>query len=104
MIVVSNRVNVPDDHADAFVERLRERRGIEEQPGFRGLKLLKPVDADEFITMTFWDSLEDYESWRDGDAFEQAHSNRSAEDVFEEPNTVEVHEVVVDDSMSATHD
>jgi heme-degrading monooxygenase HmoA len=98
MIVVSNRVNIPDDHTDVFIERLQERRGIEDQPGFLGLKVLEPIDADEFVTMTFWDSLEEYESWRDGDAFEQAHSNRSAEEVFEEPNTVEVHEVVVDNS------
>lgn len=96
MIVVSNRVTVPEERADAFVERLRERCGIEDQSGFRGLKLLEPVDAEGFVTMTFWDSIEDYESWREGDAFEQAHSDRSAEEVFDGPNTVEVHEVAVE--------
>lgn len=99
MIVVSNRVTVPEERADAFVERLRERQGIEDQSGFRGLKLLEPVDAEGFVTMTFWESLEDYESWREGGAFDQAHSNRSAEEVFEEPNTVEVHEVAIDYSV-----
>lgn len=98
MIVVSNRVNLPDDRVEKFLDRLRERHGIETQPGFQGLKVLEPVDANEFITMTFWDSLEDYESWRESSAFQKAHSDRSADEVFEKPNTVEVHEVVIEQS------
>jgi heme-degrading monooxygenase HmoA len=95
MIVVSNRVSVPDERVETFVDRLKENHGIEEQPGFCGLKLLEPVDAPGFITMTFWDSLDDYEAWRDGEAFERAHSNRSAQETFEEQNDVEIHEVIV---------
>lgn len=96
VIVVSNRVRVKDSHVETFVERLRESHGIEEQPGFRGLKLLSPVDASTHITMTFWDSLEDYEAWRDGREFDRAHSERSPDEIFEAPNEVEVHEVVVE--------
>jgi len=96
MIVVSNRVRIPDERADAFVDRLRDSYGIEEQDGFRGLKVLAPVEADRHVTMTFWESLDDYESWRDGPAFEDAHGDRSAADVFEAPNEIEIHEVAVE--------
>lgn len=96
MIVVSNRVQVPDDHAETFLDRLREDWGIEDQPGFEGMKVLAPVDAEGHVTMTFWESREDYEAWREGDAYERAHGERSAEDVFEAPNEVEIHEVAVD--------
>lgn len=95
MIVVSNRVQVPEDRVETFVERLRTSHGIEEQPGFQGLKLLSPVDAESHITMTVWDSREDYEAWREGTAFEQAHDDSSANDAFERPNEVEIHEVIV---------
>lgn len=96
LTVVSNRVRVPDERVDVFVERLRESHGIEEQPGFRGLKLLSPVDAEGHVTMTFWESYEDYERWREGRAYDRAHADREASDVFEVPNEVEIHEVVVE--------
>jgi heme-degrading monooxygenase HmoA len=96
MIAVSNRVEVPEERVETFVERLRTSHGIETQPGFRGMKLLAPVDAEGHITMTFWDSLDDYEAWRDGAAFERAHDESSAEQAFERPNEVEIHEVLVE--------
>lgn len=98
MIVVSNRVQVPDERVETFVDRLRESHGIEQQPGFRGLKLLSPVDAEGHVTMTFWDSLEDYEAWREGGAFERAHEGKSADRAFDAPNEVEIHEVLVERS------
>ena len=101
MIVVSNRVQVPDERVDTFLERLRTDHGIEDQPGFRGLKLLSPVDAERHVTMTFWESLEDYESWREGRAFERAHVDRSSEETFAAPNEVEIHEVAVERSPAA---
>lgn len=96
MIVVSNRVRVPPERVDTFVERLRTDHGIEEQAGFRGLKLLSPVDAAHHVTMTFWDSVDDYEAWKSGRAFDRAHDHRSAEETFAAPNEVEIHEVIVE--------
>jgi heme-degrading monooxygenase HmoA len=95
MIVVSNRVQVPESRVETFVDRLRTSHGIEDQPGFRGLKLLSPIDAEGHVTMTFWDSRENYEAWRDGTAFERAHDDSSADQAFERPNEVEIHEVIV---------
>lgn len=96
MIVVSNRVQVPDARIDTFLERLRTDHGIERHSGFRGMKVLSPVDAEGHVTMTFWDSLDDYEDWREGSAYERAHGDSSAADAFERPNDVEIHEVVVE--------
>lgn len=96
LVVVSNRVRVPEERVNVFVERLRESHGIEEQPGFRGLQLLAPIDAEGHVTMTYWDSIEDYERWRDGGAYDRAHADRDASDAFEGQNEVEFHEVVVE--------
>lgn len=95
MIVVSNRVQLPEDRVETFVDRLRTSHGIEDQPVFRGLKLLSPVDAEGYVTMTFWDSHEDYEAWRAGTAFDRAHDDSSPDQAFERPNEVEIHEVIV---------
>lgn len=96
MIVVSNRVKVPESRIDTFVQRLSTDHGIEGQPGFVNLRLLRPVDAAGFITMTTWESLEDYEEWRRGEAYDRAHDGRSAKDTFAVPNEVEIHEVVIE--------
>lgn len=95
MIVVSNRVSVPEERVDTFLERLETDHGIEDQPGFRELRVLSPVEADRFVTMTFWDSLDDYEAWREGSKYERAHADRSSEEAFAAPNEVEIHEVAV---------
>jgi heme-degrading monooxygenase HmoA len=96
MIVVSNRVQVPEERTETFIDRLSTDHGIEDQPGFRGMKVLSPVDADGHVTMTFWESLDDYEQWREGSAYGQAHDDHSSEEAFAAPNEVEIHEVVVD--------
>jgi len=96
LIAVSNRVQVPEERVDTFVDRLSKSHGIEEQPGFRGMKLLSPIDAEGHVTVTFWDSVEDYERWREGDAFKNAHGGSSAEEAFKASNEVEIHEVVVE--------
>ncbi|WP_247731089.1 antibiotic biosynthesis monooxygenase family protein [Halovivax limisalsi] len=96
MIVVSNRVQVPADRVDAFVDRLRTNHGIEERAGFRELRLLAPVDAEGYVTQTVWESREAYESWRDSVDFDRAHGDADAESAFEAPNEVEIHEVVAE--------
>jgi len=96
MIVVSNRVEVPDEHVETFLDRLRTDHGIEDQPGFRGMKVLEPIDAEGHVTMTFWESREDYQAWREGHAYGRAHDDRSAEDVFEGQNELEIHEVAIE--------
>lgn len=96
MIVVSNRVKVPEERIETFHERLRTSHGIEAHPGFRGLKLLVPVDADGHITMTFWDSLANYKAWIDSAAFDRAHDESSAEQAFRGHNDVEIHEVLIE--------
>lgn len=96
MIVVSNRVTVPDERIETFLGRLETSYGIEHQPGFHGMKVLAPVDAEGHVTMTFWESLEDYEAWRTGGAYDDAHGDTSAEEAFESVNEVEIHEVAIE--------
>lgn len=103
MIVVSNRVTVPEKRVETFEERLRMSHGIEDRPGFRGMIVLAPVDAAGHVTMTFWETREDYEAWRESIAFESAHQDASAERAFDGENEVEIHEVAVDRLATASN-
>ncbi|MFB6215846.1 MAG: antibiotic biosynthesis monooxygenase, partial [Candidatus Aenigmatarchaeota archaeon] len=41
--MVSNRVQIPEERVETFVDRLSTSHGIEEQPGFRGIRVMSPV-------------------------------------------------------------
>jgi len=101
MIVVANRFQVEDGHTEEFVERFRENsHGVTEMPGFRGFKLLTPEDADTHVSMTFWESREDFEEWVESEAFERAHEG-DAPDIFESHPELEIHEVALERQPSS---
>ncbi|MGO1173557.1 MAG: antibiotic biosynthesis monooxygenase family protein [Actinomycetaceae bacterium] len=52
--------------AEAEIERrfAARRRAVDEQPGFLGFELLRPVQGEErYFVVTRWQSREDYEAW-----------------------------------------
>jgi heme-degrading monooxygenase HmoA len=98
MIVVCNRVKVNPQHTEAF-ERLFLSRthAVDQMPGFKAFQLLRPAKpSDSYIVMVTWESKEYYQAWIESDAFKQGHSpTRSLpEDVFLEPQKIELYEVV----------
>lgn len=103
MIVVSNRIYVNPDHAEAFEERFKERANlVDGMPGFIAFQLLRPNNPeDPYTVMTFWESVEDYKRWTQSDAFKQGHAQSGTlpEDTFTQRPVLEVSEVI----MSTAH-
>lgn len=60
------------------------------------MRVLEPADAPTYVTMTVWESEADYREWRESHAYERAHDDTSAEQAFEAPNDLEIHEVAVE--------
>ena len=57
--------------AEAEIERrfAARRRAVDEQPGFLGFELLRPVEGEErYFVVTQWADEESFAAWRDGDA------------------------------------
>jgi heme-degrading monooxygenase HmoA len=92
VIVVANRFHVEEDHADAFVERFAESSGIEDQPGCVRFEFLEPVRGDTYVSMTYWESMEDFRNWTDSAHFESVHEGSPGEDVVHDSD-LEIHEV-----------
>ncbi|OIO61261.1 MAG: antibiotic biosynthesis monooxygenase [Alphaproteobacteria bacterium CG_4_10_14_0_2_um_filter_63_37] len=96
MIVVANRIPVAEGHEEAFVERFKTRAGeVERQPGFMRLEVLKPLQSDYHVVLTWWQDEASFKAWTESPAFAQAHARRPKPEMFAGPNQFEMHEIVI---------
>lgn len=95
MIVVTNRIPVATGQEAAFEARFEGRaRMVEHRPGFRGFQLLRPVQGDAYLVMTWWESENDFRAWTESAEFQEAHRQRPPKELFAGPNVFEMHEVI----------
>lgn len=76
MFVVSNRIPVNPDHAEAFEETFSNRgKMVDGMPGFVAFQLLRPTQAGEpYIVMTFWENEASFRAWTESKAFKEGHA------------------------------
>jgi heme-degrading monooxygenase HmoA len=75
--VVMNHIPVTEDGRSLFEERFQNRAGlVENEAGFKGIRVLRPLHQDPYIVMTLWESHGDYINWQQSKAYEEAHKNR----------------------------
>lgn len=100
MITVANRIFVAQKYAEAFEERFRTRAGlVDDMPGFVSNQVLRPTSpGDPYIVLTLWESRAHFEAWTTSEAFLKGHARSGTlpKDAFTGPNTLEIHEVVLD--------
>ena len=97
MILVSNRIPVNPDYAEAFEETFRNRAGrVENMEGFVRFQILRPTqEGQPYVVQTFWESMEAFENWKNGEAFQAQHGRSRAlpdEALLGRPQ-IEVHEI-----------
>jgi heme oxygenase (mycobilin-producing) len=75
--VVMNHIPVTEEGRALFEERFQNRAGlVEGEPGFHGIRILRPLQKDTYIVMTLWESHSDFINWQQSKAYEEAHKNR----------------------------
>lgn len=75
--VVMNHIPVSEEGRALFEERFQNRAGlVENEPGFSGIRVLRPLHQDPYIVMTLWKSHADFLNWQQSKAYEEAHKNR----------------------------
>ena len=53
---------------------------MDNQPGFEGFELLRPVEGeDRYFIYTRWDSEESFQAWVNSQAFQHGHRQRPPE-------------------------
>lgn len=95
MIVVQNHIPVKDEYREQFEDLLTHRESLlSDFNGFIRNDVLKPVMGDNYVIMSFWESMEDFNAWTESEEFRKAHSNSLPHEAFSGQNFVTVHEVI----------
>jgi len=72
--VVMNNIPVMDDSKAVFEHRFKHGTNeVEHMPGFQAFRLLRPLKGNTYVALTQWQSVSDYEYWRDTPTFQKAH-------------------------------
>ena len=81
--IASNRFKVRKDAGPKFEKRWADRKSrLADLGGFRFFTLMKKVNEDgsevqsefgNYVSFTVWEKKDDFNSWRAGDAFKEAH-------------------------------
>jgi len=77
-VVKINAITVPADSGDELARRFAKRAGaVDNQDGFEGFELLKPVDErTTWLVVTRWRDEASFQAWLHSPAF--GHGHRSA--------------------------
>lgn len=80
-IVKINAISVPAGAGEKLEKRFAARKhAVDEQPGFEGFQLLRPVKGDDrYFVVTRWADEESYAAWRDGEGNRHAHADSNGE-------------------------
>ncbi len=94
MIVVVNRLQVPEEYAAHLEQAFGQRGGaIGGVPGCQGFQLLRREGGGEYLVVTTWDDHASFEAWRASDAFQRAHSSTNPNSPVQ--STLEMYDVLL---------
>lgn len=76
---VLNNIPVTPEGRPLFETRFKNRAGkIENQPGFKALRVLRPKDSDTYIVLTLWDTEQSFQNWKNSKSFGEAHQKKES--------------------------
>lgn len=75
MIVVSNRILVKKGMGMKMAPRFTQSKALQAFQGFEKVEVLvsEQEEHDEMSVNMYWHSMEDFQVWRESDAFKEAH-------------------------------
>ncbi len=95
MIVVQNHIPVNPKYAEEFESRFsNSNENLKKMKGFIKNQVLRPIEADTYVVMTYWESMEDFKAWTESEDFSKAHSRKNPPDMFTGRPVLSVHQVV----------
>ena len=92
-LVKINAITVPADSGDELARRFAARAGaVDDQEGFEGFELLKPVDdKTTWLVVTRWRDEESFQAWLSSPSFAHGHRSASERAGGDAPKPVGVH-------------
>lgn len=79
-IIVLNCIPVKPEGRGKFEERFLSRpKRIENEEGFKAIRVSRPLEGDTYIVVTQWTSEEAFRNWQNSDAYSHAHKKRNTD-------------------------
>ncbi|MEC1261684.1 antibiotic biosynthesis monooxygenase [Bacillus swezeyi] len=77
--LVLNNIPVTPEGRPLFETRFKNRAGkIENQPGFKALRVLRPQDSDTYIVLSLWETEQAFQDWKNSKSFNEAHKKQQS--------------------------
>ncbi|WP_156288813.1 antibiotic biosynthesis monooxygenase family protein [Oceanobacillus salinisoli] len=70
--VVMNTIAVMDDDHAVFEDRIKNNL-LDKIEGVQAFRFLKPIKSNKYVVLTHWNSIADYEKWKESDRYKEAH-------------------------------
>lgn len=87
--VVLNCIPVKPEGREKFEERFLKRpKRIENEVGFKAIKVSRPLEGDTYIVLTQWSSEEAFRNWQNSDAYSHAHKKRGTNEGIDREQSV----------------
>src|SRR5579859_3045392 len=92
-VIKINAITVPADSGDELAQRFAARAGaVDDQDGFEGFELLKPVDdRTTWLVLTRWRDEASFQAWLSSPSFAHGHRSASERAGGDAPKPVGVH-------------
>lgn len=88
-IIVLNNVPVKSEGRSAFEKRFLNRpRRIENEPGFKAIRIMRPMDSNTYVILSQWASEEAFRDWQNSVAYSYAHKHRGSEKGIDQDESV----------------
>lgn len=82
---VFNNIPVKDEGRPLFEYRFKNRpRQIENEPGFKAIRVLRPLNSDTYVILTIWENGAAFQGWQNSKAYENAHKKRESSEGLKE--------------------
>ncbi|MBP1990258.1 antibiotic biosynthesis monooxygenase family protein [Paenibacillus eucommiae] len=103
--VVLNNIPVTEEGRAEFENRFQNRaRMVEQEPGFIGIRVLRPLNGDTYVIMTIWSEESYFKKWQESQAYSHAHRKRGTSEgidqqqpgIFPRPSFVTAYGVVLE--------
>lgn len=77
-LAVMNNIPVTDEGRPVFEHHMKNSaRKVENQPGFIGFRVLRPLASNTYVIMTVWEDERSYQKWQSSESFFGAHQTKA---------------------------
>ncbi|WP_203364279.1 antibiotic biosynthesis monooxygenase [Bacillus sp. REN10] len=98
MFVVTNAIHVQVGYGEELLKGFKERKGIEQSPGFIRMEILRTEgleEYEEYRVCTTWKNKEAFLGWTKSEAFRAAHHAKREKKDYVIGNQVSMYETVL---------